>query len=345
MREARRAFTLIELLVVIAIIGILIALLLPAVQKVSEAANRMKCSNNLKQMGLACHNYESAFKTLPPGAGPIPPDPTVTSRGSLQALILQYIEQGNKYNQFNFDFDVNSDSHNAAARTQDVPIFVCPSDPSAAQFIEPAPISLPIGRSNYFGNMGTKAYAPLNKNGAVGGVFYYETSLSILRAANRKAAAVRLADITDGTSNTAMFSEIKRGNKNGTGTAVDPWDVRYFSSGFNDDTPTLPTCDNLSSSLRYSGLQYYRNLISTSLYTHTVPPNYAGGDCADLSTRGDDIGAFFAMHVAARSFHTGGVNVCFADGSVRFISSGINLMTWRQLGTRAGGETLDSSQY
>jgi prepilin-type processing-associated H-X9-DG protein len=164
---------------------------------------------------------------------------------------------------------------------------------------------------------------------------------------NGKLISVRIGDITDGTSNTAMFSEVKRGNKAGTGTAVDLWDARYFNfSGPGDDVNPPAKCNDLISALRYTGLQYYRDLMTTSVYTHTVPPNYNGGDCIDLTARpGDGGAAFLAAHVAARSYHSGGVNTLFCDGSLRFIHDSINPLTWRQLGTRAGNEVIDSSQF
>src|SRR5262249_46342064 len=138
MNSQRRGFTLIELLVVIAIIAILIGLLLPAVQKVREAAARAKCENNLKQMGVAVFNYESTNGTLPPGgSGPIVGGSSGndTNRFSVQALIFPYIEQANKYPQFNFAAN-NSTAVNRNARLQDVPIYLCPSDPSTAKFTD-----------------------------------------------------------------------------------------------------------------------------------------------------------------------------------------------------------------
>src|SRR5256886_1063392 len=121
-RRRRSAFTLIELLVVIAIIAILIGLLVPAVQKVREAAARAQCQNNLKQLGLAAHNYESTYKNLPPGAGPTPSgSPAANSRASVQAVILAYVEQANVYNLFDLTQDVNASASNANARLQQVP--------------------------------------------------------------------------------------------------------------------------------------------------------------------------------------------------------------------------------
>src|SRR5947207_10811846 len=148
-RSMRRksGFTLIELLVVIAIIAVLIGLLLPAVQKVREAASRMKCQNNLKQMGLAAHNYESANGYLPPPRGTVNIGGTVGSNdASPQALILPFVEQASKFNQFNFNYTTWNDRDavtgalnsgvNLAARSQDIPIYLCPSDPSSV--IRPA---------------------------------------------------------------------------------------------------------------------------------------------------------------------------------------------------------------
>jgi prepilin-type N-terminal cleavage/methylation domain-containing protein len=177
--RARAGFTLIELLVVIAIIGVLIALLLPAVQKVREAANRMKCANNLRQMALAVSNYESTFSTLPPGAGPLNDHPDVNndSRASVQALILPYIEQANKYNQFDLHYEVDNDVHNLAARQQDVSIYLCPSDPSTAVFTE-AGSTDHNGRSNYFGNAGAHAYSG-NLDAATAGLFNFESNAKV----------------------------------------------------------------------------------------------------------------------------------------------------------------------
>src|SRR5437588_10462012 len=131
MRLSRRGFTLIELRVVIAIIAVLIGLLLPAIQKVREAANRMVCTNNLKQIGLASHNYASANGWLPPGSANTPAGGG--SSLSTLALILPYVEGDNIYNLFDFTVDVNSSKQNQIARDQDVKIFLCPTDGTPTQ--------------------------------------------------------------------------------------------------------------------------------------------------------------------------------------------------------------------
>jgi prepilin-type N-terminal cleavage/methylation domain-containing protein/prepilin-type processing-associated H-X9-DG protein len=344
----RKAFTLIELLVVIAIIGVLIALLLPAVQKVREAANRAKCQNNLKQIGLATLNYESTNGSFPPGAGPLPvyatngtmrvdPGPTTsppaTQRPSPQALILPYVEQANKYNQFDFERDVNGDNANVLAHSQDVPLYLCPSDPSTAEF---ATVDGFYGRCNYMGSLG-KNPNPTNQDGSTGGIFFVEFTNTQWRTLLNRPRTVELRTITDGTSNTAMWAEVKRGlvaaSQSGNySPGLVPWDVASVS----DATPLVPTglCAADPATVtsgtvyRYAGLEYSRSFAFTSFYSHTKGPNAATLDCTDLNS----------YHGAARSYHSGGVNACFCDGSVRFISNSIDLATWRAVGSRGGGE-------
>ncbi|MBN9122579.1 MAG: DUF1559 domain-containing protein [Planctomycetes bacterium] len=329
--RAPRAFTLIELLVVIAIIAILIGLLLPAVQKVREAAARMKCSNNLKQLGLAAHNYESTYGTLPPGAGPTPKNsPAANSRASVQAVVLAYVEQANVYNLFDLTQDVNAHANNANARVQQVPIFLCPSDPSQAN-------QGGAGKSNYFGNIGAQAYVAASQTSPIGGLFYYIPK----SGAQYDPKGFKITEITDGTTNTAMFAEIRRGNN--TAGTFDPQDVRLitFANPAADDLVPPSNCgQNSGSFVRYAGLQYYRDLMATSLYTHTQLPNAKSGDCLDLGQRSGDTGTLFAGHVTARSYHSGGVNVCMGDGSVRFVRDSIDIVNWRAMGTRANGEVI-----
>jgi prepilin-type N-terminal cleavage/methylation domain-containing protein/prepilin-type processing-associated H-X9-DG protein len=345
MWKRRSAFTLIELLVVIAIIAILIGLLLPAVQKVREAAARMKCSNNLKQIGLAAHNYESSNGTLPPFKHyKVINGVTRSSDATIQAFLLPYVEQGNKYNLFDLNYNVNSDlpidpsipvktGANAAARLQDVPIYLCPSDPSQETYFS-------AGRQNYFGSLGAQA-SPFG--GSAGdGIFALPRP-----GAGQIQKGIPIVGVSDGTSNTVMFAEVMRSTTlfNAASGIRDNMTVIINSSdlGFNlVDGTTITMCQdgsNWSKSIKYVGYQYYRALPSNTVFTHTLPINWnrkvSGGAVQRYSCGSNDFGA---MHIAASSYHTGGVNVGMADGSVRFLSDSIDFAVWRAAGSRAGGE-------
>jgi prepilin-type N-terminal cleavage/methylation domain-containing protein/prepilin-type processing-associated H-X9-DG protein len=337
----RRGFTLIELLVVIAIIAVLIGLLLPAVQKVREAAARMSCSNNLKQIGLGLHNYEGTNQAFPPafrgvGAPAYSSFPPYFFSWSVLAELTPYLEQTNVYNTMDLTQpiyvppDYNISTQNQLAVSLTVKIFLCPSDkgtsPGGGYGLTT------IGPTNYAANIGTGT----TNGGAPYGSPW--NSDGLFRAKDK----TRFGDISDGTSNTAAFSEstIGEGAVNVSGAMPAKASAVYaYPQGqpLNDSTCAAATMWNVSQN---RGFMWASGEIRCAAYNHYYTPNPAVYDCVtnDL-TPGP--GQYTAVGFrAARSNHSGGVNVLYADGSVHFVANAIPLATWRALATRAGGEVL-----
>jgi len=369
MRKSR-GFTLIELLVVIAIIAVLIALLLPAVQAAREAARRAQCVNNLKQMGLAALNFESTYTQLPPGFGPFPTQPAGgVGRANAQAIMLPYLENASIYNAFNLTWDINQTVGypNYTAQSTVVAAYNCPSDPSQTRFGG----NTLLGYSNYFASLGGTACQLYG--GSVAGFSYEETSTSALGVFNVSlnetapqtiggnpnpdyqavTSKTTLASITDGTSNTAMFGEIKKSPiavysgscTSGLPSGMD--NVYFVGGGFNKNSVTasssctaLSNCSGYSARIQYRGQMYYRNFVPEGYYSHTITPNSQYFDCGYYA--GNLTIDFAAAHLAARSYHSGGVNVGLCDGSVHFYKNSVAPNIWFAVGTRAGGEIVSA---
>lgn len=334
----RHGFTLIELLVVIAIIAILIALLLPAVQQAREAARRTQCKNNLKQLGLAMHNYHDTHRCFPPNGVN---NSTNTQTWSAQAFILPFIEGGNIYNGINFNVGYGHASNIAPLHVKilRIPTLQCPSDPNdeprlAAGVPEHYPLNYAVSRGIY-------ELQNLNNGFDGGAAFAYGKS-------------IRERDVTDGLSNTLGMSEVK-----------------HFTPRFHDScviptsTPTvgslvaaLPTSTNSTWSAVNGHTEWVSGNSIHTAFTTTFTPNtkvlhtvdgsqydisvssrreaQGSGTCAGM---GGTIGVTYGA-ITSRSFHTGIVTSLLMDGSVRAFSDNLNLQTWQNLGQRADGNAL-----
>jgi prepilin-type processing-associated H-X9-DG protein/prepilin-type N-terminal cleavage/methylation domain-containing protein len=305
----RTAFTLVELLVVITIIGILIALLLPAVQAAREAARKMQCCNNLKQIGLAMLGYEQSNGTLPIGMN-IGPQ---LKGHSAFAPMLPFVEQKGLYDIYDFKKRVY-DSPNNKVICISVPAFICPSDNAAGRRMKTDDATVVFARSNYAVCFGS------NTEGTSDTVL-----ISTTDGAFRWDVAKRLSDFKDGTSNTVVAGEVIAGR-----------DDVYLDNSKFDVRGVWAEGTNMGSAV-YTHLKTPNSSAGDSLFSNytcaqddSLPCDYSAGTSR------------YRGYAAARSRHPGGVNVAFGDGHVSFYNDTIDWHVWQALSTIAGGENVQS---
>jgi prepilin-type N-terminal cleavage/methylation domain-containing protein/prepilin-type processing-associated H-X9-DG protein len=331
--RAKKGFTLIELLVVIAIIAVLIGLLLPAVQKVRGAAARIKCANNMKQIGLAMHSYMDANDGLPPNGVFVYSGSAVvqTSPWSAMARILPYIEQENLFRNIDFTTGYSTQPGISSKR---VGTYICPAEVNdRGSGTDPA-----YGNKNwtlnYTVNLGSWAVLTNKARGMLPG-----------DGAFRSNRGYRPGDFTDGMSNTLGIAEVKSytvrvSGANNTavlnGSRPVPTAPADVSTGFGFGLGTFDPTKN-------THVEWVDGKVHETGFTTTFPPNtvvaYSGYDVDFVSATEANLGDTYAA-VTSRSYHLGGVNVVLMDGSVRFVNNSISLPTWRALGSRAGGEVI-----
>ena len=377
-RSPRRGFTLIELLVVVAIIAVLIALLLPAVQAAREAARRAQCVNNLKQLGLAVHNYNAQTNIFPGfsqnlfyNGGVFNPNTWQNWPADWPTAILPQLEQSPLYNALNFDFGM-WDNHNVTVGVTRVAFLLCPSES-----VTGSPIPNPAnywGTNSYVGNIGGPADFPASFSGAIvpynndpgnlGNNWAYSSS---------NCGPLGVQSFTDGTSNTALFSEkligiilsapIAAGAPNAnrgafvlngqTGTPSLPvnWDTNNaaealaFARGCQSVPGSATSPDSYYTT--FAGIIWCASSIRSACnggYTHFNTPN--GLTCmASNSAGAAPTSGGWNDAITATSNHPGGVNLGFCDGSVRFVKNSVGFQPWWSLGTRNGAEVLSSDAY
>ena len=313
----RRAFTLIEMLVVIAIIAVLIGLLLPAVQKVREAVSRIKCANNLHQLGLAVQSYHDAYHVLPAARDPWP------SPYSAQAHLLPFVEQANLQNIVNFKQtgpgDQTFSGGNAVAAAMTVNLFLCPSDGSVG-----VP-GAPYAPSNYVCNVGTG----MSGAGVYNGDYVTGDGVFLLNH------PVNLNNILDGTAYTACMSEALIGDGSAPSSLTDVRRQALVLPGSTQTTPQACAAGATGGAFwsgNYNGNSWINGGYWATDYNHYLTPNAPACDCLNTANN-------YGLK-AARSGHPGGVNLLLCDGSARWVGDSIDLATWRALGTRNGGEVV-----
>jgi prepilin-type N-terminal cleavage/methylation domain-containing protein len=346
MKCRRRGFTLIELLVVIAIIAVLVALLLPAVQQAREAARRSQCKNNLKQIGVALHNYHDAFSCFPFGKGASYgayfPGTPVYPRWSAHSMILPYLDQAPLYNSIDFKLPPDTPGMagvipfmppytspggvNTIACQSPVPVFLCPTDSSQGPGWR--------GQNNYVGNQGGWLCDRADQPGGANDIAPTETSSGIFYFLSR----VRAADVHDGMSQTAFFSEKIRGQGN-PNPRTDMFVIPNQTS-LDDTYNTCSSLNTLAATPLTSkwGYSWVMGENCCTLYNHVSGPN--SNTCAGIPFPGSMTN--MAMQVPPSSHHIGGVHLMMGDGSVNFLSDSVDLRVFRSMGTRKGNEVYSS---
>jgi prepilin-type N-terminal cleavage/methylation domain-containing protein len=319
MTRSRKAsgFTLIELLVVIAIIAVLVALLLPAVQQAREAARRFTCKNNLKQLGLALHNYVDTAGQLPPGG--THPDPTHLTNGSdngwgtcWMTRVLPQLDQASLYQQYNFNV-ATTDKSNATAVSTVIRALLCPSDTPGVPWQNPLKTTWPFfAKGNYGANFGmgnpwsSSGFSIVEQRGPFRAQYFY---------------GARFAEISDGLSNTVFVGELIAAKNQGDerGAWAFPVGAYFCGQSYSPVYNLMPNGNALDDTKRDAP-------------TYCDAPNddrdlrcIAGGNRAWATTR---------------SKHTGGVHVCMGDGSVRFVGDFIDATTWMRLLAQADGNIV-----